>query len=71
MSDHWVEKLYCPQCKVAGLVSLSQSRFGEIPIIDEISSDFKTMHTEFGPIFHCGACDTPVAPSRNIPALAQ
>jgi hypothetical protein len=62
MADQWNEPLQCPQCHQTGLVSLSQSRGAEMPIVDRVSDGFKAIHTEYGPNFHCDACDVPVDP---------
>jgi hypothetical protein len=62
MTDQWNEQLQCPQCRQTGLVSLSQSADAEMPIVDRVSDGFKAIQTDYGPNFHCGACDIPVDP---------
>jgi hypothetical protein len=60
MADQWNEQLRCPQCQQIGLASLSQLPDAEMPIVDCIPDGFKAIQTEYGPNFHCGACDVPV-----------
>jgi hypothetical protein len=62
MTDQWNEQLECPQCRQTGLVSLSQPEDAEMPVVDRVSDGFKTIQTECGPNFHCGACAVPVYP---------
>jgi hypothetical protein len=33
-----------------------------MPTVVRITDSFKAVQTEFGPNFHCGACDIPVDP---------
>jgi hypothetical protein len=33
-----------------------------MPAVDGLPDGFKAVLTEFGPNFHCGVCDVPVAP---------
>ena len=60
MIDRWSEQLRCPQCRNDGMVSLSHSEDAETPTVDSISDGFKAVQTEYGPNFHCGACNVPV-----------
>jgi hypothetical protein len=62
MIDQWNEPLECPQCQQTGSTVLSQSREAEMPTVVRITDGFKAVQTEFGPNFHCGACDIPVDP---------
>jgi hypothetical protein len=62
MTDQWNEDLQCPQCRQTGSVSLTQSIDAEMPIVNRVSEGFKTVHTKYGPNFHCGVCDVPVQP---------
>jgi hypothetical protein len=61
-SDQWIEKLRCSSCTNTGTVSLSQSGGDETPKVLSISDGFKVVQTEYGPDFHCNAC--------NLPALS-
>jgi hypothetical protein len=70
MVDRWNEQLRCPQCQQIGLASLSQLLDAEMPIVDCIPDGFKAIKTEYGPNFHCGACDVPGGPVR-LPSLAN
>jgi hypothetical protein len=60
MTDKWDEVLRCPQCNQTGMASLSQSIDANMPTVDGVAAGFKTVQTQFGPDFHCGACDVPV-----------
>jgi hypothetical protein len=60
MTDQWNEPLECPRCHQAALVSLCQPKDAETPIVHHLPYGFKAIHTEYGPNFHCGACDVPV-----------
>jgi hypothetical protein len=62
MADQWNERLRCSHCAGTGAVSLSQINGANMPTVHNISGDFKTIHTEFGPDFHCTTCDVPAAP---------
>jgi Zn ribbon nucleic-acid-binding protein len=62
MIDEWNEELRCPQCNNRGLASLSQPEDAEKPTVECVSDGFKAVQTEYGPDFHCGACDIPVLP---------
>jgi len=62
MADRWNEPLECPQCRQTGLTVLSQSHEAETPTVVCITDGFKAVQTEFGPYFHCRACDIPVDP---------
>jgi hypothetical protein len=53
MIDKWDEHLRCPQCRNTGMASLSH--------FDFVTAGFKALQTEYGPDFHCGACNVPVA----------
>jgi hypothetical protein len=56
MPDQWNEKLRCSACGKTGTASLSQ-KGRALPIVNSVSESFKAVLTEFGPIFHCRACD--------------
>jgi hypothetical protein len=60
MIDKWDEHLRCPQCRSTGMASLSHPKGATTPTVDFITAGFETMHTEFGPDFHCGVCNVPV-----------
>jgi hypothetical protein len=62
MTDQWNEQLQCPQCRQTGMVSLTQSRDWAIPTVARVTDGFKAVQTEYGPTFHCGACDIPAMP---------
>jgi hypothetical protein len=61
MIDKWGEHLRCPQCSNTGEASLSHSKDAKTPTVDGISDGFKAVQTEYGPVFHCEACNVPVA----------
>ena len=61
MTDKWDEHLRCPQCRITGMASLSHLEGAETPIVDFVTAGFKAVQTEYGPDFHCGACNVPVA----------
>jgi len=60
MTDQWDEELRCPQCRRKGMVSLSQNGDNSIPTVDNVADGFKTVQTEYGPNFECGACNVTV-----------
>jgi hypothetical protein len=60
MTEQWNEPLQCPQCRQAGLVSLTQPKDAEMPIVHFIPDGFRAIHTAYGLNFHCGTCDVPV-----------
>jgi hypothetical protein len=62
MTDRWDEHLHCPQCRNTGMASLSQPKDARTPTVHLVTADFKAVHTEFGPDFHCGICNVPAAP---------
>jgi hypothetical protein len=62
MTDQWDEVMRCPQCRQKGTVSLSQFVGNDMPTVDKIADGFRTVQTEFGPSFECGACNVPVEP---------
>jgi hypothetical protein len=62
MTDQWNEELQCPQCRNTGVASLSQPEDAEMPTVEVVPDGFKAMQTEYGPDFHCGACNVPVKP---------
>jgi hypothetical protein len=62
MTDQWDEELRCPQCSNTGVVSLSQPKEAEVPIVKGVPDGFKVVQTEYGPDFRCGTCDIPAAP---------
>jgi hypothetical protein len=46
-----------PQRRYGELVPLRRCRNANV---DSISDGFKAVQTEYGPNFHCGACNVPV-----------
>jgi len=62
MTDKWNEPLRCPQCGNIGIVNLFQSEGVDMPTVDRITDSFKVVQTDYGPNFHCGACDVPALP---------
>jgi hypothetical protein len=62
MTDQWNEVLHCSRCSATGVASLSQSNDAEMPTVHGVPDGFKAVQTEYGPNFHCGACDIPAAP---------
>jgi hypothetical protein len=62
MTDEWNEQLQCPQCRNAGMASLSQPEDTEMPTVEGVPDGFKAVQTEHGPNFHCGARNIPVVP---------
>ena len=62
MIDQWNEELCCPQCSNTGMASLSQPKEAGMLTVEGIPDGFKAVQTEYGPNFHCGACDIPVMP---------
>ena len=62
MADQWNEQLRCPQCRNAGMASLSQFKDANMPTVDSVPHGFKAVQTEYGPDFHCGTCNIRVAP---------
>jgi hypothetical protein len=61
MTDKWDEHLRCPQCRATGMASLSHPEGADMPTVHFVTAGFKAVQTEYGPDFHCGACDAPVA----------
>jgi hypothetical protein len=62
MTDEWNEELRCPECGKTGMASLSQAKGDDMPTVQSVPEGFKVVNTEYGPHFHCGACDIPAAP---------
>ena len=62
MTDQWDEHLRCPQCGITGMASLSQPKEADIPTIDRVPDGFTAVQTEYGPDFHCAACNVAVEP---------
>jgi hypothetical protein len=61
-SDHWTEILRCPFCALTGVASLSQGTTGGLAIVvDELSSGFKAVSSEYGDTFFCSACNRAAA----------
>jgi len=60
MTDQWDDHLHCPQCRNAGMASLSQFKDAQMPTVGLITAGFKAVQTEYGPDFHCGICNLPV-----------
>jgi hypothetical protein len=63
MIDQWNERLRCVLCGDTGLVSLSHVNGARVPTVDSVTGAFKAVQTEYGPDFHCVACEAPVAMS--------
>jgi hypothetical protein len=61
MTDKWDEHLRCMQCRNTGMASLSHPEGVDTPTVDFVTAGFKAVQTEYGPDFHCGACNVPVA----------
>jgi hypothetical protein len=61
MTDQWNEHLRCPQCRNTGEASLSHFKDADIPTVNRVTDGFKAVQTEYGPDFHCEACNVPVA----------
>jgi predicted RNA-binding Zn-ribbon protein involved in translation (DUF1610 family) len=62
ITDQWTEQLRCPKCGKSGMAGLSQGQSDDIPTVHGVSDGFKAVQTEYGPDFHCGACNIPVEP---------
>jgi hypothetical protein len=62
MVDQWSEQLHCPQCRNTGTANLSHFKDADTPSVDRVSDGFKAVQTEYGPNFHCGACNIPALP---------
>jgi hypothetical protein len=62
MADKWNEQLRCRHCRNTGVANLSQFNGANMPTVHSISGGFKAVETEYGPDFHCGACNVPAAP---------
>jgi hypothetical protein len=62
MTDHWNEALRCPKCNNTGIVSLSQFGDALTPTVDSIPDSFMAVHREYGPDFHCAACNIRAEP---------
>jgi hypothetical protein len=62
MTDQWNEELRCPQCSNTGMASLSQPEHAKMPTVEGVPDGFKAVQTEYGPNFHCGACNIPALP---------
>jgi hypothetical protein len=60
MTDQWTEKLRCPLCHNTGSVSLCQCSGDDIPTVRSLAGGFKAVSTEYGPAFHCNACNVSV-----------
>jgi hypothetical protein len=61
MTDEWTEDLRCSECGKTGTASLSHPKGDQVPTVQNVSDDFKVIFTEYGPVFHCGVCNMPVA----------
>jgi len=55
MADLWTERMHCPDCRKAGVVSLTQGKGDDMPAAT-VSDGFKVVKSEYGPIFQCEAC---------------
>ena len=62
MTDHWTENLRCPKCRNTGIASLSQGEEDDTPTVQVVPEGFKSVTTQYGPDFRCGACDVAVEP---------
>jgi hypothetical protein len=62
MIDQWNEVLRCPQCNNTGIASLSQFAEAPIPTVDSAPVGFMVVQSEYGPGFHCAACNIPAEP---------
>lgn len=61
--DHaWANNGMNPKCSKSGLASLSQPPDSMVPAVEGVPDGFKTLLTEFGPLFECAACGVPVEP---------
>jgi hypothetical protein len=61
MIDKRDEHLRCPKCRNTGMASLSHFKGADTPIVDFVTVGFKALQIEYGPDFHCRACNVPVA----------
>jgi len=62
MADQWDERLRCSKCGNTGMASLSQFKNAWMPTVDLVTAGFKAVQTEYGPDFHCRACNVRVVP---------
>jgi hypothetical protein len=60
MADEWNEQLRCPNCGTTGIAALYQGKGDNTPAVRGVSDGFRVVQTDYGPDFHCGACDVPV-----------
>jgi hypothetical protein len=58
--DQWDEKLRCQKCGRTGMASLFQDDGAHTPTVQSVPDGFKVVQTEYGPDFHCGACEIAV-----------
>jgi hypothetical protein len=70
MTDKWDEHLRCPQCRNAGMASLSHFKGADTLTVDFVTADFKAMQTEYGSDFNAGpATSQPQLGCRAGPAV--
>ena len=62
MQDRWNEQLRCPVCDKIGVADMSLDDTGDTIIVDAISDGFRSIDTEYGPIFVCDTCDVEINP---------
>ncbi|MDB5575649.1 MAG: hypothetical protein JWR80_825 [Bradyrhizobium sp.] len=62
MTDQWNEQLCCPNCRKTGMASLTQGKDDQMPAVQSVPEGFKVVQTEYGPDFHCMACNIAVEP---------
>jgi hypothetical protein len=60
MIDEWNEQLRCPNCGTTGIAALYQGDDDNTPTVRGVSDGFGVVQADYGPKFHCGACDVPV-----------
>jgi hypothetical protein len=62
MTDQWNEQLRCPNCRKAGMASLSQGEHDRKATVLSAPDGFKVIQTEYGPDFQCSTCNVAVLP---------
>jgi hypothetical protein len=62
MKDEWDETLRCPICDKTGKASLRQDEGADTPAVQRAPDGFKVVDTQYGPNFHCEACNVAVNP---------
>jgi hypothetical protein len=66
MTDQWAENLRCYTCTNTGTTTLSQSDGNRTPTVLSVPDGFKVVQTEYGPDFHCEACNTRAEPEAAM-----